>query len=288
MTLQTYLLASLSNTDAWNNQFLTLLSDRGIHVINANSRREESPPPPSLVLFEQIPIAPDLFFWSNAASFPLCTLIFGPAGLHSKPVALRNLPARYADPVYAVGPAVPPRPPSFTCRGAAALILAPCLLPRRLAQTSSPSGLAQQAAACPSSDSDAAELCQKGLPWHTEQWSGRVYRLEEKKNKKQNPTQTLPLIAPESSRQAQPRTLKCAVYFPRTAFPFSDMNSLPSNHQASQLPIQGSQSPGGKAHPSPDTNHWLILCARGNSVQPKNSHLILPSLFSLCCPNTPW
>lgn len=105
-----------------------------------------------------------------------------------------------------------------------------------------------------------------------------------KKNKKQNPTQTLPPIAPESSRQAQPRTLKCAVYFPRTAFLFSDMNSLPSNHQASQLPIQGSQSPGGKAHPSPDTNHWLILCARGNSVQPKNSHLILPSLFSLCCP----
>ena len=58
----------------------------------------------------------------------------------------------------------PSPPPSFTCRGAAALILAPGLLPRRLAQTSSPSGLAQQAAACPSSASAAAELCQKGLP----------------------------------------------------------------------------------------------------------------------------
>ena len=81
----------------------------------------------------------------------------------------------------------PSPPASFTCRGAAALILAPCLLPRRLAQTSSPSGLAQQAAACPSSASAAAELCQKGLPQHTEQWSGRVYRRGEKNKNKTQP-----------------------------------------------------------------------------------------------------
>ena len=243
--------------------------------------------PHSLVRFEQIPIAPDLFFWSNAPSFPLCTLVFGPAGRFAFQTSSPPQPPSQVCGLRACSwRCGPSPPPSFTCRGAAALILAPGLLPRRLAQTSSPSGLAQQAAACPSAASAAAELCQKGLPWRTEQWSGRVYRLEEKKKTQPNHFHWSPRRA--LGRHSRRGTLKCDVYFPRTAFPFSDMNSLPSNHQASQLPIQGSQSPGGKAHPSPDTNHWLICCARGNSVQPKNSHLILPSLFSLCCLNTPW
>ena len=201
MTLQTYLLASLSNTDAWNNHFLTLLSDRGIHIINANSRREE-PHPPSL----------SRSFWADSncpRSFSNLMPVF--SSLHSRLWPGRQVCIPNQEPSATSQPGMrtrvcrwrcgPSPAPSFTCRGAAALILAPGLLPRRLAQTSSPSGLAQQAAACPSSASAAAELCQKGLPWRTEQRSGRVYRLEEKKK---NPTQTLPLIAPESSRQAQP------------------------------------------------------------------------------------
>lgn len=186
MTLQTYLLASLSNTDAWNNHFLTLLSDRGIHIINANSRREE-PHPPSL----------SRSFWADSncpRSFSNLMPVF--SSLHSRLWPSRQVCIPNQEPSATSQPGMrtrvcrwrcgPSPPPSFTCRGAAALILAPGLLPRRLAQTSSPSGLAQQAAACPSSASAAAELCQKGLPWRTEQWSGRVYRLEEKK-KKPNP-----------------------------------------------------------------------------------------------------
>lgn len=72
---------------------------------------------PSVFVFRSfwaIPIVPDLFFWSLAGSFPFSTLVFGPPGLPSRPVALGTSPAAYvgvADRVYAVGAPFSHHPP---------------------------------------------------------------------------------------------------------------------------------------------------------------------------------
>lgn len=287
MTLQTYLLASLSNTDAWNNHFLTLLSDRGIHIINANSRREE-PHPPSL----------SRSFWADSncpRSFSNLMPVF--SSLHSRLWPGRQVCIPNQEPSATSQPGMRTQCMQMALRSLPApqFHLQRCCGSHPGARSSSPQASTNLLSKWTGSASsclpelglcrcwtlpEGAALTHWAMVWQSLQTGGKKKKTQPK-HFHWSPRRAL-------GRHSRRGTLKCDVYFPRTAFPFSNMNSLPSNHQASQLPIQGSQSPGGKAHPSPDTNHWLICCARGNSVQPKNSHLILPSLFSLCCLNTPW
>lgn len=63
-------------------------------MMNANSRREETPHILSLVPFECLQSY--LLFFCSFHSFPLSTIIvFGPPGLHLRETALGNAPASY-------------------------------------------------------------------------------------------------------------------------------------------------------------------------------------------------
>ena len=168
-------------------------------------------------------------------------------------------------------------PPSFTCRGAAALILAPPVF-LRAGQYRPPLQVAWISKQLPAQAQPLLPLsfARRGCP----DTPSNVL-AEFKDLKKKNPKHFHLSPRRAHSRHSWRGTLKRGVYFPQTVFPFHDMNSLPSNHLAAQHPIHSSQSPGGNTHPSQETNHWFIRNAHGNSVQPKNSHFLLPSLFSI-------
>lgn len=243
--------------------------------------RRIPPHPHSLVLFEQIPIAP-ILFWSNARLFPSLHSHLWPCRFAFQTSSPHNLPARYTDPVLwlALRFSRPPVSPAGSC-GSGALSSSPweeiCKPPLQVDWLSK-----QLPARAP--DSGRCWTLPEGATGHTEQAMWQSSPQTGGKKTKTNPTQTLPPIAPESSRQAQPRTLKCAVYFLRTAFSFL-WHELPSLQSSgfSTPKSKGSQSPGGKA--MSQTQITGLFSVHVNSVQPRNSHLILllsSTLLPLC------
>lgn len=78
--IQIYFVASISNTDAWSNQLLTLFSGYRTphpHTINANSKREETPPHVVFSFHWVFPIVPLLFsdLFLIPLLYPLLSLV---------------------------------------------------------------------------------------------------------------------------------------------------------------------------------------------------------------------
>ena len=231
-------------------------------------------------------LPPDLFFLSLAHSFPLSTLLFLPQVCIPGQQLWRQ-PSQVCGcwrPSVSSPRSLPSPPPRFTCRGVAALILAPPLSFPPPAQTSAPSGLISQQLPAQARPLLLLNFARRGCP---DTLSNALAEFKDLKKKK-NPNTFTYRPGQLSAGGADEGTLKCGVCFLQTVSPFHDMNSLPSNHLPSQLPVHSSQSPGVTTHPFQETNHWVICNARGNSVQPKNPHFLLPSLLSPHRLNTPW